>query len=407
MKSKLGIILLLILGTILISCTMYRDINESTKKTIDPTSIFLPTEKSTETTITLDNESLIPIIQQVNYVKFDFSKIIIVYRVAISPDGEKIAVSNGDGIWFYDIKTQSLIWKAEPMESTINMDDFPIAWEPNSEVLVSGFPDGKIDLWDLRLQKRTNLFKIQNTPITNLVWSSDGKLLAVTAGKALGNGNLYIWDMDSSSIAWTFPIMSSFSWRIDISANKSFVVESTSNFPPYDFRIWNLLNGQEYLLDRYSNLPDKKSGSLNVDWHPMTELISPLYGGCAGIYGVKWSPDGKYLITVDNCYGELSMWDINSGRMMYTIDGANWEAIWSPNGKYFAFDTYKYDISNSEEIPPYIQIYQSGSGKPFESLICPARVPEYRGVISGNMIWIDNKLLAVNLSGELCLWEIQ
>ena len=71
-----------------------------------------------------------------------------------------------------------------------------------------------------------------------------------------------------------------------------------------------------------------------------------------GVCSVCWSPDGKYLVSgsrkiikgkyfwnTDTYYGEVIIWDANSGQILKTMKGHTdyaWSVCWSPDGKYLA-----------------------------------------------------------------------
>jgi len=350
------------------------------------------------------NKTPVPIIRETKFVKFDFSKAKKVFRVAISPDGKKLAVSSENGIWFYNIKTGAFIWKIDypnDISTTKVFTFFPISWSPDSNILASGLRNGQINLWDVNSRKQITQLTLKNAYATNLSWSHDGKLLASTSmvENVFDHGDLNIWNVHTEQSLWTFPIKSSLAWNIDFSPNSLFVAVVTVNFPPYGLRIWDLISGKETFLSGYSNLIDRKDGFQPVSWHPNSVSPHLAYGGCAGIYSAKWSPDGKSLLTVDECFGILTVWDAESGQKRYSLEGAEWMSIWSPDGKYFAFDEWR---------PNNIQVHLSQSGESYVNLSCPAKVPQFLGATAGDMIWAanDNKLFAVNLDGELCSWVI-
>lgn len=58
-----------------------------------------------------------------------------------------------------------------------------------------------------------------------------------------------------------------------------------------------------------------------------------------GISELRFSPDGKYLSATGYVHSSAHVWDLKSGREVWTLDheaGQNFSHVWSPNGKTLA-----------------------------------------------------------------------
>jgi WD40 repeat protein len=341
-------------------------------------------------------------IQATEYIKFDFSKLDGVWRVVISPDGKKLAASNLNGVWLYDIKTRSLIWEINHTEETppTGYTFFPIAWSPDSNTLASGL-NNQINLWDVSSKKQIGQLTLKNAYAANLAWSHDGNLLAST-NLFRNDGEhwkMNVWDLNAQESIMETPIDDNYDWNIDFSPNNSFI--ALSGIQKHGVRIWEIESGKEHILS--DSQLNKQEGFQNVAWHTNSSFPSPAYGGCTGTNGVKWSPDGKSLITVDGCSGILTVWDMELNQKKYFLERAKWFGAWSPDGKYFVYD--EYSLNN-------IHVYSSQSGEPYVDLYCSIEVPTPEMPtpmdFGGDMIWFsdNNKLLAVSRTGELCSWVI-
>ncbi len=410
-KTSLSPSIFLCFIFLLTACNGQTSIEPTTTAAPTSTNTLIPSPTFTSTTAPTLPPSNPPItqtpltpIQATEYVKFDFSKLDLMYRVAISPDGKKLAASNFNGIWLFDIKTQSLIWEmnyAENASTTFRYTFFPIAWSPDGNTLASGI-DNQINLWDISSKKQIGQLSLENAYAANLVWSHNGNLLASTSlFRSEGeHWKMNIWDSNTQQSILETPIDDfNYYWNMDFSPDNFFI--ALSSIQKHGVRIWEIESGKEHILsDSHIN---KQADFQNVAWNMNSPFPSPAYGGCSGVSEVKWSPDGKSLITVDGCSGILTVWDMELSQKKYFLERAKWFGAWSPDGKYFVYD--EYSLNN-------IHVYSSQSGEPYVDLYCSIEVPTPEKPapmdFGGDMIWFsdNNKLLVVSRTGELCSWVI-
>lgn len=107
--------------------------------------------------------------------------------VALSPDGARLALSEGQGVSIYEVATG---------EKLRELGAFPwvitgLAWSPDGAALAAA--DGRGTVAVLRGEVETRLVGA-STPSTELAWSPDGRLLAV------GGRPLTIWDAGTGAV---------------------------------------------------------------------------------------------------------------------------------------------------------------------------------------------------------------
>jgi WD40 repeat protein len=115
-----------------------------------------------------------------------------------SPDGRLFAVITWDdipAIEVWDLKsnqmTNSTEWYVGPTS--------PVVFTPDSQMVISGDPDGKIRFWDVAAGTIVSTLDAQGEMITNLALSPDGNLLA----SSCLYGEIKLWDLRASRLSQT------------------------------------------------------------------------------------------------------------------------------------------------------------------------------------------------------------
>ena len=112
--------------------------------------------------------------------------------VALGQAGEPLigAASAGKTIYFWDVATRkSIILEGHADEVC------QLAFSPNATFLASGDIGGSIHLWSLPAGHKIATFKPYVSPVSQLVFSSDGKTLASTNLHSRFAGTILLWDV--------------------------------------------------------------------------------------------------------------------------------------------------------------------------------------------------------------------
>ena len=115
----------------------------------------------------------------------------IVYSVAFSPDGKRVATGHSNGtakIW--DVATEMLIWTLEGHTNAVTS----IAFSLKGERLLTGSLDGTAKLWDFELGRETLTLQSHRNGITSVAFSPDGKRIVTAAWDA----EAMVWDAESA-----------------------------------------------------------------------------------------------------------------------------------------------------------------------------------------------------------------
>ena len=217
-------------------------------------------------------------------------------RVAYSPDGQRLAVTGGLGVWLYDTK------KDVPPVLIENPHTGSISFSPDGQTLATVDLYRLVRLWDVRTREPGRTLQLPAFP-SDISFSPDGRLLAIAGW----NCTLYLWDVMTGEFRHTIE-------RAHLGHCLSV------SFSP---------DGQTLAsvgTDRLVRLWDVGTAELRQTLH--VELLG----------SVTFSPDGKTL-TSASFDGTVRLWDVMTGELRQTITtdvGSLWTGSFSPDGKTLA-----------------------------------------------------------------------
>ncbi len=271
--------------------------------------------------------------------------------LAISPNGQIVASSGGDGLWLWDLKTGTQLGHLtegavtscpsrpptfEPEPCTLGTRA-AVAFRPDGMALAatqcsqisqsSGCTQGEIVLWNIASAKPTGqVFLTQDSIPMDIVFSPDGNMLAVSNE----DGTVQLWSIASKSLIAQF--------------------SSSGPFPQG--------NRQEE--------------------------------------NINFSPDGK-LLAWNDVTGTISVWDIASKMLRKTLSGnhpgAGQHILFSPDSTILA------SVSSDDKT---IRLWNVATGTSYSQMLVG-----HRNSVSSLAFSQDSKILAsIDEDGTIILWNI-
>jgi WD40 repeat protein len=219
----------------------------------------------------------------------------------------------------------------------------------NGEKFAVAWPDGRIDVWNLKTEQLENSFVRTNTSIARMAFSHDAVLLAAASQRMEGmndEATLWIWETTTGTITDTFT--DAFG-PLAFSTDRQRLVSTRLDGSVV---VWDLPSGQPVArieenftwIGALSLSPDGKllvtaseEPVVNISELASGRRVDSLKGCSICIIGAAFAPDAKTLATctVD---GGMKFWHVATGKEIFALgppDRAN-SFLFSPNGEHLA-----------------------------------------------------------------------
>ncbi len=220
-------------------------------------------------------------------------------RIAVSPDGKTLALTENIRIGIFDTKTGKRLKTLQGHPQQIS--DIALSSDGEQLVSVSGATKD-IRIWDFNQGRLLETLTEDVGTIRCVDFTSDGKLFITGS---IGNERiLQFWDANSLELIQTSPPQPGYINDLAVSADGK-LVAAVRNY----IKVWDLNDGLE--------LHNLKGPNLEIN-------------------ALAISPDGSYVATA-NKEGTIMILDIITGQKVATLEGhRGWvrAVAFSPDGKY-------------------------------------------------------------------------
>lgn len=238
-----------------------------------------------------------------------------VSAISFRQDGSSIAVvgNNDIGIWQIGSDTPELFKYNEFYVAQ------SVALHPRLPLLLTGRFDGEIQVWDLNSRNVTKRLRRHHDSVSNLQFSSDGKLLVSSSN----DGTIRIWRVADWSLKTTFYGHENSVFSASFSPDGTKVVSSGVDAT---VRVWDTESGRELarLLSHsqpvaWAGFVDGGRTVLSADWGGVIKSWSA--GGHADfVNAISFSPSGDIAASASDDH-TVRVWDTVSGEELRILNG--------------------------------------------------------------------------------------
>lgn len=279
-----------------------------------------------------------------------------------SADGNRLASGGGDGrIIIWDIKLNTDLLKVKTSNAI-----WGVAWAPDGKKIAATGNGGAI----IMDAKNGGIIADLPGPIDqtySVAWSPDGKMIAV----GYATGQVFIFDSQTTQVLqeWAGHIEGGLSTEVIAMAWSPDGKHLASGGLDYAVRFWDPTDGLAGVVLRADT--QKRNDINGIAWSPDGRLLAAAgQDGTARIWdvksrqlvmelgkassawvrGVAWSPNGKWL-AISGADKLVHIWDAVSGENIATLTGHTspvWSLAWSPDGKIIASGSGIYERSGGD-----------------------------------------------------------
>jgi len=305
-------------------------------------------------------------------------------EIALSPDGQIIAIAGGLGVWLIDSQTYARLRLLEGPTDLEKNGQAALVWSPDGTSIAAIGHNSLIWIWDVASGRVTHVMNAQvgDGQTSALRWSPDGRWLATAIGEWL-----LVWDFTNEIV------------RLAICGYR----EPHPPFPPDQ----GTLTGFDWSSDGSRLATQTWNGYIQLwDASSGEELQRARVGSLMRTQDLAWSPDGVNLAISYWTNSGQSVSDVNYYvRLLSAINLEVWRTFevqepgvrtlhWSPDGKLLAGAAW------------YAQVWEVQSG----SLAFDVTDPDYALAGQQTLYWSHDGTRMVTRCLEngllLCTWDV-
>ncbi len=314
--------------------------------------------------------------------------------IAISPDGQRLAVASGIGVWLYDVVTlRELALLAHTDQVT------SVAFSLDGTMLASGTGDGTVKLWNVEAGQNIATFAGHAGSVESIALSPDGKTLAT--GSGVWDGTVKLWDVTTGRTIATLKGHTGFIESVAFSPDGKILASGAWDGT---VKLWNVgtrqniatFAGHAGSVESIALSPDgitlasgSGDGTVKLWDMAMRTNIATFAGHRAGVKSVAFSPDGTMLASgsEDNT---IKLWDpvmrTNIATLVRHTDAVNF-VDFSPNGTILVSGSEDNTVNLWDVVTQNITTLEGHMGSINSLMFSPDGTTLASGSRNGTVIW--------------------
>ena len=326
-----------------------------------------------------------------------------IYDIKYSPDGTKMAVATGIGIWIYEAETADELNLLTGHTKAVSS----VAFSPDGTTLASGSYDGTVRLWDMGSGREIHTLTGHTKAVSSVAFSPDGATLA----SGSYDGTVSLWDVATGTERYALKGHTRSIRSIDdVTFNHDgTMLASAGVFNA--LRLWEVANGTEI-----RTIAAGRNGVFSVAFSPITNTLASgghdktvrvwdadtgaelhtLEGHTHHVSHVVFSPAADVLASATGSHWDttIRVWDADTGAELHTltghIDGIS-DLTFNPSG----------DILTSASVDNSIRLWDVNSGTELRTFVDHTAYGD-------SLLYPDRKVqVSINADYSIRLWEAE
>jgi len=257
----------------------------------------------------------------------------VIWSVAFSPDGQRLACSDEKRVGVWDAQTGQEVLSLQGHTEEVNC----VAFSPDGQHLASGSFDDTVRVWDTH--SRPEVLEGHTDRVTGVAFSPDGQRLASGSEVFFTTGELGVWEFNK---AWSY--IKSWELKVRDAQSGQELLDLKGQRAPVKCLTFSP-DGKRIVGGSASKDGDTWKGEVKVwDAQSGLELLS-LKGHTGSIVeSVAVSPDGQRIASGSSIWdvkkgwvsGEVKVWDAQSGQELLSLKEHSSPVAFSPDGQRLA-----------------------------------------------------------------------